>query len=126
MKTDRPGPQNIDQYIAGCPQDVQARLAQVRLTISQAAPEAQETMRYAMPTFRLHGHNLVYFAAHKKHIGLYPTPLGNAELDAELAAYASGKGTLKFSLDRPIPYDLIGKIVRFRAQEIAARAANGT
>jgi uncharacterized protein YdhG (YjbR/CyaY superfamily) len=123
MKGQQATPQTIDAYIAACPSDVQERLEQVRATIRQAAPEAEETISYQMPTFKLHGHYLVYFAAFKKHIGFYPAPIGVAEFQAELAPYATGKGSVQFPYDRPIPFELITRIVNFRMQENLARAA---
>ncbi len=86
------------------------------------APDATEAIKYQMPTFVLHG-NLVHFAAYKAHIGLYPTPTGIAAFGDELAPYVGGKGSVRFPLDEPIPYDLIRKIVAFRVQENLARAA---
>jgi uncharacterized protein YdhG (YjbR/CyaY superfamily) len=123
MKTNQTAAKTIDEYIAACPPDVQELLKQIRMTIKEAAPDAEETISYNMPTFTLNSHYLVYFAAYKKHIGFYPAPVGNAEFEADLLGYESGKGTVKFSLDQPIPFDLIRKIVRFRAQENAGRAA---
>jgi len=120
MKTDQTAPQTIDAYIAGFPQAVQTILEEIRRTVRAAAPEAEETIRYQMPTFRLQGQNLVYFAAFKKHIGFYPAPIGIAEFAQALALYGAGKGTLKFPLNQPMPFDLINKLVKFRAQEIVA------
>jgi uncharacterized protein YdhG (YjbR/CyaY superfamily) len=122
MKTDRAAPGTIDEYIAGFPPKVQAILQKIRLTIRQAAPDAEETISYQMPTFTLHG-NLVHFAAFKNHIGFYPVPTGIEKFKQELAAYEGGKGSVKFPLDQPIPYDLIGRIVKFRVQENLAKAA---
>jgi uncharacterized protein YdhG (YjbR/CyaY superfamily) len=122
MRSDQTAPKNIDEYIAGFPHDVQEILEKIRMTIRKVAPDAEETITYQMPTFTLKGKHLVYFAAFKKHIGLYPAPLGNAEFKAELAAYEAGKGTVKFPLDKPIPFDLISKIVGFRAKENVERA----
>ncbi len=122
MKTKPAAPQNIDEYIAGFPNEVQEILEKIRMTIRKTAPEAEETIRYQMPTFTLRGSYLVYFAAYKKHIGFYPAPIGNAEFEEEIATYAAGKGTLKFPLDKPIPYDLISRVVRFRMQENLERA----
>ena len=113
---------NIDQYIAAFPGEVQEVLQKVRRTIQRAAPAAEETISYQIPTFQGEGRYLIYFAGYKKHIGLYPVPIENPELKEELSVYASGKGTLKFPLDRPIPYRLIGKVVKFRAKENLARA----
>jgi uncharacterized protein YdhG (YjbR/CyaY superfamily) len=122
MRTDQTAPKNIDEYIAGFPHDVQEILEKIRMTIRKAAPAAEETIKYQMPTFTLKG-NLVHFAAYKKHIGLYPAPRGIAKLKNELSIYESGKGTLKFPLDKPIPFDLISKIVKFRVKETLKGAA---
>jgi len=113
----------MDEYIAGFPNDVQEILEKIRMTIRKAAPDAEEIISYQMPTFTLKGKYLVYFAAYKKHIGFYPAPIGNAELKEDLAVYESGKGTLKFPFEKPIPFDLISKIVEFRVNENLARAA---
>ena len=121
MTTDQTVPQNIDEYIAGFPPDVQEILAKIRLTIRNAAPEAEETIKYQMPTFMLKG-NLVYFAAYKKHIGLYPVPRGSEQFKDELSVYEGEKGTVRFPLDKPIPFDLISRIVKFRVTENLARA----
>lgn len=125
MKSKQTAPKNMDEYIAGFPNDVQATLEKIRATIRKAAPGAEETISYQIPTFTLKGHYLVYFAAYKKHIGLYPVPLGNAEFNAEMSVYAAGKGTLRFPLDKPIPFRLISKFVKFRVKENLARAAKG-
>jgi uncharacterized protein YdhG (YjbR/CyaY superfamily) len=118
-------PQTIDAYIAGFPEDVQAILQQVRRTIHEAAPEATEAISYQMPTFKLHG-NLVHFGAFKNHIGFYPVPSGMAAFEEELAAYKQGKGSVQFPLNKPMPLDLIRRIVEFRVQESkAAKAARG-
>jgi uncharacterized protein YdhG (YjbR/CyaY superfamily) len=121
MKTVQTAPKTIDEYIAGFPPEVQVILEKIRATIKKAAPDAQETISYQMPTFTLHG-NLVHFAAFKKHIGFYPVPTGIEQFKKELAAYASGKGSVQFPLDQPIPYGLISKIVKFRVKENAAKA----
>ncbi len=121
MKAGRTEPTTIDEYIAGLPPDVQAVLEKVRATIRQAAPGAEETIKYRMPTFTLNG-NLVHFAAFKEHIGFYPVPTGIEAFKQELSVYKMGKGSIQFPLDRPIPFQLIGKIVRFRVKENLARA----
>jgi uncharacterized protein YdhG (YjbR/CyaY superfamily) len=126
MNANQPAPNDIDEYIAAFPAEVQALLEQVRRTISAAAPDAQETISYRMPTFTLNGRYLVYFAAYKKHIGFYPAPIGQAEFVDDLAAYESGKGTLKFPLHAPMPLDLIGRIVTFRVAENLEKAAAKT
>jgi uncharacterized protein YdhG (YjbR/CyaY superfamily) len=113
--------QNIDGYISQFPADVQAVLQEVRETISHAAPEAQETISYQMPAFRQHG-ILVYFAAWKKHIGMYPPISGDKTLENALARYAGPKGNLQFPLDEPMPFDLIERIVKLRVKQDAAKA----
>lgn len=109
-------PKNIDEYIAKFPIEVQEKLQKIRKIVRDAAPEATEKISYQMPTFYLNG-NLVHFAAYKKHIGFYPTPSGITSFDEELAPYKRAKGSVIFPLDKPIPYDLIDKIVRFRVAE---------
>ena len=121
MKTDQRTPQTIDEYIAGFPPEIQVILEKVRTTIRKAAPGAEETIKYQMPTFTLKG-NLVHFAAFKKHIGFYPVPTGIEKFKKELAVYEGGKGSIRFPLDQPIPYGLISRIVKFRVQENVARA----
>lgn len=122
MTTPEKKPESIDEYIAGFPADVQAILEKIRSTIQDAAPEAQETISYQMPTFKLHG-NLVHFAGYKNHIGFYPTPSGIEKFQEEIAGYKNAKGSVQFPLDGPIPYDLIAKIVRFRVGENLTKAA---
>jgi len=107
----------IDEYIEASPKDVQGILQRLRLTIRKAAPEAAETISYQMPTFRLNGKGLVYFAAFKNHIGFYPIPSGIEAFKKELSRYKQGKGSVQFPIDKPIPYDLVRRIVRFRAKE---------
>ena len=121
MMAERTQSTNIDEYIAGFPTQVQEILQKIRQTIHTAAPEAQETINYAIPTFTLKG-NLVHFAAFEKHIGFYPAPSGIERFKEELSAYESAKGSVQFPLDRPIPYDLISTIVKFRVQENLQRA----
>jgi len=115
-------PKNIDEYIAPFPQDVQVILEKIRSTIKQAAPDAEETISYRMPTFTLKG-NLVHFAAFKKHIGFYPAPTGIEQFQKELSVYKGAKGSVQFPFDKPIPFDLISRIVKFRVQENLERAA---
>lgn len=119
MTTDKPN--TIDEYIAGFPNDVQRKLQQVRETIKKAAPDAEETIKYAMPTFTLNG-NLVYFAGFKNHIGFYATPKGNEAFQKELSAYKQGKGSIQFPLDQPMPLDLITKMVKYRVEENLGKA----
>jgi len=121
MKTGKALPKTIDEYISGFPPEVQHILTRVRMTIRKAAPDADEAIRYQIPTFRLNG-NLVHFGAFKKHIGFYPAPRGIEHFKKELAAYEGAKGTVKFPLEKPIPYTLIEKIVKFRRKENLGKA----
>jgi uncharacterized protein YdhG (YjbR/CyaY superfamily) len=115
-------PQDIDGYISQFPADVRAILERVRQTIREAAPGAREAISYRMPAFKQHG-VLVYFAAWKKHIGLYPPISGDAALGKAVARYAGPKGNLQFPLDEPIPYDLIERVVKLRVTQDLAKAA---
>ena len=105
-------PGSIDEYIAGFPPDVQHILEQIRRAIKAIAPDAEETIKYRIPTFVLH-ENLVHFAAFKKHVGFYPTPSGIAKFKDELSAYNGAKGSVQFPIDEPIPLNLIKQIVSF-------------
>ena len=116
MPTRASTPKNIDEYIVSFSPEIQAILEKIRLTIRQAAPDAQETISYNMPAFALNG-ILVYFAAFKKHIGLYPPVRGDASLEKSISPYAGEKGSLRFPLDQPIPYHLIERIVNLRAKQ---------
>lgn len=110
----------IDDYIAGFPESVREVLGKVRDTIRQAAPGATETIAYRMPTFTLNG-TLVHFAGFAKHVGFYPTPSGMVKFQQELSRYKTGKGSVQFPLDMPVPYRLIERIVKFRVRENRAR-----
>lgn len=110
----------IDEYISMFPDDVQKILKQVRQTIREAAPQAQETINYQMPTFTLNG-NLVHFAAFKNHIGFYPTPTGIEAFKDELSVYKGAKGSVQFPLDQPMPLSLIRRIVEYRVKENSER-----
>jgi uncharacterized protein YdhG (YjbR/CyaY superfamily) len=112
----------IDEYIAESPRIVQVLLKKIRSTIRKAAPKSQEKISYRIPTFFQHG-NLVFFAAFKNHNSVYPAPRGAEEFKKELSAYEGGKGTVQFPLDKPIPYGLITRIVKFRIKDNLARAA---
>jgi len=107
----------IDEYIKAFPEDVQGILQKIRLTIRKAAPKAVESISYQMPTFKLNGKGLVYFAAFKNHIGFYPIPSGVKAFEKELSPYKQGKGSVQFPIDKPIPHELVRRIVRFRAKE---------
>ena len=120
MQEKKDAPTTIDAYIAQYPADVQEILGKIRAIIREAAPEAQEAIKYQLPTFVLGG-NLVHFGAFKNHIGFYPVPSGMEAFKEELAAYANAKGSVQFPLNRPIPYDLIRRIVEFRVQENRAK-----
>ena len=106
----------IDEYIAGFPENVRDILEELRQVIRKAAPQAEEAMRYGIPTFRLNG-NLVHFAAFKNHIGFYPIPSAIETFKEELSPYKQVKGSVQFPIDKPIPYDLIQKIVEYRVEE---------
>lgn len=106
----------IDEYIADFPPETQTLLTEIRGIIARAAPEATEKISYAMPTFYLKG-NLVHFAGYKNHIGFYPAPSGITAFQEELSVYKNSKGAVQFPLDRPLPKDLISRIVKFRAEE---------
>ncbi len=116
MDTPKKKFETIDEYIATFPKDVQDILEKLRLTIRKAAPDAKETISYQMPAFKLNG-NLVYFAAWKTHIGLYPTSSATEAFKKELAPCEVSKGTVRFPLDKPIPFDLVTKIVTYRVKE---------
>jgi len=115
-------PITIDEYIAGFPVDIQLILDQVRSTIKQAAPDAEESIGYGMPAYKTHGRPLVYFAAFKNHIGFYATPTGHAEFAKELSKYKQGKGSVQFPIDQPMPLQLISQIVEFRVIENQEKA----
>ncbi len=111
----------IDKYIASFPKDTQKLLEQLRATIMKAAPDAEEVISYQMPAYKYHG-MLVYFAAYKDHIGFYPTPSGIEAFKKELSVYKNAKGSVQFPLDKPIPLQLITKIVAFRTRKNLERA----
>lgn len=113
----------IDEYIGSFPEDVQAILEELRQTIRQAAPDAEEAISYQMPTFKLHG-NLVHFAVNKNHIGFYPAPSGIEAFKQELAPYGLSKGAIRFPKDQPLPFDLVRRIVEYRVQENIAKHEN--
>ncbi|HAM99491.1 MAG TPA: hypothetical protein DCQ26_12860 [Marinilabiliales bacterium] len=111
----------VDTYISAFPPEVQALLEQVRATIKQNAPDAEEIISYQMPTYVYHG-NLVYFAGYKNHIGFYPVPSGIEAFKKELSVYKGAKGSVQFPLNQPMPLELIAKIVRFRVAENKKKA----
>ena len=106
----------VDGYINSFPDDVQILLRQIRATIIENAPDAIEDISYRMPAYKINGKPLVYFAGFKNHIGFYATPTGHSEFAEELSKYKQGKGSVQFPLKKPLPLDLIGRIVRFRVK----------
>ena len=114
-------PKDIDEYIRSYPKEIQKILEQFRVTIKKAAPQAEEVISYGMPAFKLNG-MLVYFAAFKNHIGFYPAPTGSEAFKKELSVYKTGKGSVQFPLDKPMPLSLITKIVKFRVTENLQKA----
>ena len=112
----------IDEYIKTFPDEVQVVLEKVRQTIRRAAPGAVETTSYQMPTFKLNGKNLVYFAGWKNHVGFYPLPVALSAFQKEISLYKTAKGSVQFPLDKPLPSGLIEKIVAFRIKEIEKRS----
>lgn len=112
----------IENYIAQFPGSVQHVLQQIRKIILSNAPGVAESMAYGMPAYKLHNKPLVYFAAFAKHIGFYATPTGHERFKDELSVYKQGKGSVQFPLDKPVPYDLIERIVQFRVTENSLNA----
>jgi uncharacterized protein YdhG (YjbR/CyaY superfamily) len=123
MKKSDSLPKSIDEYIAGFPSDVQEILKQIRTTVKKVAPEAEEAIKYQIPTFVLNG-NLVHFAAFKNHIGFYPTPSGIEAFTDELSRYQSAKGSVQFPIDEPIPFGLIEKMVKFRVKQARGKMSS--
>jgi uncharacterized protein YdhG (YjbR/CyaY superfamily) len=113
----------IDEYIAGFPPETQAVLEELRALIKATAPGATETISYAIPTFDLNGRHLLHFAGYARHVGLYPTPSGLEAFKEAFKPYKTGKGSVQFPLDQPLPTDLIRRIVEFRVAENMARAS---
>lgn len=116
MEEKKGHPTTIDEYIAQFPEDVQQIMVKIRAVIKESAPGAVEKISYQMPAFYLKG-TLVWFGAHQRHIGFYPTGSGIEAFKAELSAYKSSKGAVQFPLDKPMPYELISKIVKYRVAE---------
>jgi uncharacterized protein YdhG (YjbR/CyaY superfamily) len=104
----------VDEYIKDFPEDVQHLLSEIRNTILEVAPLAEESISYGMPAYKTNGKPLVYFAAFKNHIGFYATPSGHAAFEKELAKYKQGKGSVQFPIDKSMPLKLIAKIVTYR------------
>jgi uncharacterized protein YdhG (YjbR/CyaY superfamily) len=110
-------PKDINEYITGFPRGIQKILETVRSTIKKAAPDAVETISYAIPEFSYNGKLLIFFAGYKKHISIYPAPRSHESFKKILSAYKGGKGTVQFPFDKPIPFTLIIKIVKFRLKK---------
>lgn len=125
MAMDREQSATIDEYISTFPSDVGKILENMRSVISKAAPGAEEAIRYGMPTFRLHNKNLVHFAAFRHHVGFYPTSSGIAAFNQDLSPYRQGKGSVRFPLGQPVPWDLVKKIVMFRVAETEREIKRG-
>jgi uncharacterized protein YdhG (YjbR/CyaY superfamily) len=121
--TNRSTATSIDEYIAEFPPETQQVLRELRDLIRSIAPDATETISYAIPTFDLNGKHLVHFAGYKHHVGLYPTPTGMEAFKDDLEPYASGKGSAQFPLGQPLPVDLIRRIVEFRVEEVIRKTS---
>lgn len=118
-------PETVEEYISGFPAATKTKLQQVRKAIKATAPEAEELISYGMPGYKLNG-PLVYFAGYENHIGFYATPTGHAAFKKELSGYKMGKGSVQFPLDKPMPIELIKKIVVFRVKENMKKAKTKT
>jgi uncharacterized protein YdhG (YjbR/CyaY superfamily) len=112
----------VDDYINMYPEEVQVLLAQIRATIKENAPEAEESIAYKMPAYKTNGKPLVYFAGFDKHIGFYATPTGHSKFVKELSKYKQGKGSVQFPLGKPLPLALIAEIVKFRVEENSGKS----
>lgn len=115
-------PENTDEYIAGFPEEIQKMLSQIREAIHNAAPNAEEVISYGMPALKLNGTYLLYFSGYKKHVSLYPAPAGDTAFEKELEPYRSGKGTIRFALNKPLPFELLYKIVKYSIKAHHERA----
>ena len=119
MKTAKP--QSVDEYISAFPKATQEILTGVRTAIKEAAPDAEESISYAMPAYKLSGKPLVYFAGYDAHVGFYATPSGHEAFEKELSRYKQGKGSVQFPIGQPMPLGLISKMVKFKATEILSK-----
>jgi uncharacterized protein YdhG (YjbR/CyaY superfamily) len=122
MKPATAVPTSVDDYLAGLPPDVRALVQRVRRAIHRAAPGVEERISYQIPTFTLDGTALIHVAAFKSHLGLYPAPAGDAAFTRAIAPYRSGKATLKFKFDEPLPLSLVASVVRFRRRAVLEQA----
>lgn len=108
---------SVEEYISSFPAEVQGNLNEIRRRCSAAVPDSAEMISYGIPTITVDGKYVVYFAGWARHISVYPVPAGDADFEAEIAPFRSAKGTLKFPLDKPIPYELIEKTAALLAAE---------
>jgi uncharacterized protein YdhG (YjbR/CyaY superfamily) len=122
MRTDF---RNVDEYISAFPENTREILEKVRTTIRKAAPDAEESIAYGMPAYKLFKRPLVYFAGFRNHIGFYATPTGHSEFSEELSEYKQGKGSVQFPIDDPMPLDLISRITKFRVKENLENHSHG-
>lgn len=118
-------PKNTDEYISDLPAETQKIMKQLRALIKKIIPKADEVISYGIPAFKMNGKAVIFFAAFKNHIGLYPAPRSNEAFKKELSAYKGGKGTVQFPLDKPLPAGLIKKIVEFKAAENLLKFKSG-
>jgi uncharacterized protein YdhG (YjbR/CyaY superfamily) len=121
MATSKRQFKTMDEYVAQFPKNVRDVWEELRRVMRESAPEAEETISYGIPTFDLNGKHLVHFAAYKNHVGFYPTSSGIKAFKKELSPFNTSKGTVQFPLDKPIPFDLVKKIVKFRVKEIESK-----
>ncbi|HKZ95220.1 MAG TPA: DUF1801 domain-containing protein [Candidatus Bathyarchaeia archaeon] len=117
MATSKSQSKTMDEYVAKFPKNVRDVLQELRRVIRESAPKAEETISYGIPTFDLNGRHLVHFAAYKNHVGFYPTSSGIKAFKKELSPFKTSRGTAQFPLSKPIPFDLVKKIVKFRVKE---------
>jgi len=125
VESNQSGPATVDEYISQFPEDIQQILLRLRLLCKEHAPQAEERFAYRMPGYYLNG-PLVYFAAFKRHIGLFPTAADLGPLEAEVSGYKRSKGTIQFPLDKPVPYDLIARIVDYRVSQNLGKGKSGS
>ena len=108
---------SVDEYIAACPEETHERLQEIRAAIKKLAPDAKEKISYQIAAFELNGKNIIHFAGWKKHISLYPIPVGDEAFESEVSRYADGKGTMKLPLDEPMPMKLVNKVIKLHLDQ---------
>jgi uncharacterized protein YdhG (YjbR/CyaY superfamily) len=109
---------SVEDYIESFPKKIQDLLNKMRKTILEVIPDAEETFRYGMPTYRMFDTNLIHFAAMKNHVGFYPTPFPIVKFKKELKRFVTTKGAIQFPFDKEIPFSLVNKIIKFRIEEV--------